>query len=97
VGNHIFYISSITLNFLQIKGCCGCYVCAPTGIRTQTEAILSRLPLPVGLWGLSCTIVYVVVSRAGIVVAAGVSLSSLGLRGLRGVGFFFAAVGVGTV
>lgn len=25
--------------------------CPPTGIRTQTVTILSRLPLPVGLWG----------------------------------------------
>ena len=29
----------------------GRFVRAPTGTRTQTGTILSRLPLPIGLWG----------------------------------------------
>lgn len=32
------------------RGVSGC-VCPPTGTRTQTGSILSRLPLPIGLWG----------------------------------------------
>ena len=29
---------------------------APTGTRTQTELLLSQLPLPIGLWGLGAVL-----------------------------------------
>ena len=40
---------------VSLFACCGAACCAPSRTRTDTLTVLSRLPLPIGLWGLANT------------------------------------------